>query len=560
MMRRLFATPTLLIATTALAGCNLAPHYVRPALPVAPSWPVGDAYLAQSEAALPSVTYAQVFTDPRLQTIIRQALVNNRDLRVAAANIIAQRAQYRIQRADLFPTISANGEYSYSGGGNGARATATSSSASGSGTGTTGTGTTGTGTTGTGTTGGTTGTGTTGTGTAGTTGTGTSAGSVVSSSSGSAFSADIGTTAFEIDLFGRVRSLTNAALNRYFETEAAARATRLTLVANIANGWLTYAADRSLLKIATDTEQSAERTVKLTDAQLQGGIAPRTNLREAQQTLYTAQSSLALQKTALAQDINGLQLLVGASVDPKLLPGSIEEAIGTVATLPAGLDSTILLRRPDVVEAEYELRATNAQIGAARAALFPRLTLTGLAGFASTALSTLFTGGAFTYSVAPSLSYPIFQAGAARAGVTYSKAERDSALATYEKSIQTAFEETANALARLGTISDQLGADRNNVVAALDAYQLTDASFRGGVGTFLDALVAQRTLFTAQQTLVATQLTAAQNRVTLYQVLGGDSTLETTANGPAPVTATGAPRTDYPQPSPTPTPTPTPAR
>ena len=557
MMRRLLAKPALLIATTALAGCNLAPHYERPALPVAPSWPVGNAYLVQSEAALPTVTYAQVFTDPRLQAIIREALVNNRDLRVAAANIVAERAQYRIQRASLFPTINANGEYSFSGGGNGARATATSSTAGGTGTGTGTTGTTGTGTTGTGTSGtgtGMTGTGTSGTGT-GTTGTGTNSGTVVSSSSGgSAFSADIGTTAFEIDLFGRVRSLTGAALNRYFETEAAARATRLTLVAEIANDWLTYAADQSLLKLATDTEASARRSVTLTNARLQGGIAPRTDLRQAQQVLFTAEANLAQQKTALAQDVNGLQLLVGAAVDPTLLPASIDEAIGTVATLPAGIDSTILLRRPDVVEAEYDLRAANAQIGAARAALFPKLTLTGLLGFASTALSSLFTGGAFSYSVAPSLSYSIFQAGAARAGVTYSKAQRDAALATYEKTIQTAFEETANALARLGTIADQLRANRNSVMAAADAYKLTDASYRGGVGTFLDSLDSQRTLYSAQQSLVATQLVAAQNRVTVYQVLGGDSTLETTAAGPRPVTATGTPRTDGPQPSPTPTP------
>ena len=545
MMRRLLAKPALIVATTALAGCSLAPHYERPALPVASSWPVGDAYLAQSEAALPAVGYAQVFTDPRLQAIIRQALVNNRDLRVAAANIVAQRAQYRIQRANLFPTISADGSYSYSGGGNGARSTASRSTTGGTNTGTTGNGNTGTGTTGTTGTG-ATGTGTTGTGTAGTSGAGITSGGVTSSSSGSAFSADIGTTAFEIDLFGRVRSLTGAALNRYFETEAAARATRLTLVAEIANGWLTYAADQSLLKLATDTAASAQRSVKLTDARLQGGIAPRTDLRQAQQVLFTAQANLALQKTALAQDVNGLQLLVGAQVDAALLPTSIDEAIATVATLPAGLDSTILLRRPDVVEAEYELRATNAQIGAARAALFPRLTLTGLLGFASTALSTLFTGGAFSYSVAPSLSYPIFQAGAARAGVTYSQAQRDAALATYEKAIQTAFEETANALARLGTISDQLGANRNSVVAAADAYKLTDASYRGGVGTFLDSLDSQRTLYAAQQTLVSTQLTAGQNRVTLYQVLGGDSTLDATAAGPKPVTASGAPRTDDP--------------
>ena len=519
----------VLIAATALAGCSLAPKYARTELPVPPSWPVGDSYLRQSEATLPAITYAQVFRDPRLQAIIVQALANNRDLRIAAANIAAARAQYRIQRADLLPQVDASGRYSYSGGGNGARSTATS----GAGTGGTGTGGTGTGTGGTGTG---TGVGTGGTGTGGTV--------VSSSNSNSSFSVDLGSTAFELDLFGRIRSLTGAALNRYFQTEAAARATRLTLVGDIANAWLTYAADQSLLKIAQDTAASAERSVTLTTARLRGGIAPRTDLRQAQQILFTAQSDLAEQRTALAQDVNALQLLVGAPVDPTLLPASIDQAFPTVATLPAGLDSGILLRRPDVVEAEYALRAANAEIGAARAELFPRVSLTGLLGFASNALSSLFTGGAFNYSVAPSVSYPIFRAGAGVAGVAYSKAQRDAALATYERSIQTAFQETADALARAGTLDDQLRANRNFAEAAADTYRLTEARYRGGIDTFLSSLDAQRSLYTAQRTLVATQLIGGQNRVSLYRVLGGDSTLEATADGPQSVTANGLPRTE----------------
>ncbi|MES3091766.1 efflux transporter outer membrane subunit [Sphingomonas aerolata] len=509
----------ILAASTALASCSLAPKYVRPELPTPVSWPVGDAYLRQSEAALPAFTYRDVFRDPRLQQIIVQALANNRDLRVAAANIAATRAQYRIQRADLLPQIDASGRYSYSGGGNGARSTATSNTGTGTGTGGTGTGT-----------------GTGGTGTGGTV--------VSSSSSNSAFSVDLGTTAFELDLFGRIRSLTGAALNRYFETEAAARATRLTLVGDIADAWLTYASDQSLLKIAQDTVASSQRSVTLTQARLRGGVAPRTDLRQAQQILFTAQSDLATQKTALAQDINALQLLVGAPVDAALLPASIEQALPTVATLPAGLDSGILLRRPDVVQAEYELRATNAEIGAARAELFPRVSLTGLLGFASSALTSLFSGGAFNYSVAPSISYPIFRAGAGVANVEYTKAQRDAALATYEKSIQTAFQETADALARQGTIADQLAANVNFAAAAQDTYRLSDARYRGGIDTFLSSLDAQRSLYTAQRNLVATQLVGASNRVTLYRVLGGDSTLEATANGPRPVTATGTPRTE----------------
>ncbi len=541
MMRSLIL---ILAASTALAGCSLAPKYARTELPVPPSWPVGDAYLRQSEAALPAITYRDVFRDPRLQQIITQALANNRNLRVAAANIAATRAQYRIQRADLFPQIDASGRYSYSGGGNGARSTATSGGGTGTGgTGGTGTGGTGTGGTGTGTGGtGTGGTGTGGIGTGGTGGTGAGGTVISSSNSNSAFSVDLGTTAFELDLFGRIRSLTGAALDRYFATEAAARATRLTLVGDIADAWLTYASDRSLLKIAQDTVTSSQRSVTLTNARLRGGVSPRTDLRQAQQILYTAQADLAAQRTALAQDVNALQLLVGAPVDAALLPVSIEQALPTVATLPAGLDSGILLRRPDVVQAEYELRATNGEIGAARAQLFPRISLTGLVGFASTALSSLFSGGAFNYSVAPSVSYPIFQAGAGIANVAFTRAQRDAALATYELSIQTAFQETADALARQGTIADQLQANQNFANAALDTFRLSDARYRGGIDTFLNSLDAQRSLYTAQRNLVATQLVGASNRVTLYRVLGGDSTLEATASGPQPVTQGGAPR------------------
>ncbi|MCP8889374.1 efflux transporter outer membrane subunit [Sphingomonas faeni] len=520
----------ILAASTALAGCSLAPKYARTELPVPPSLPVGDAYLRQSEATLPAITYRDVFRDPRLQQIIVQALANNRDLRVAAANIAATRAQYRIQRADLLPQIDGTGRYTYSGGGNGTRNTATSGTGGNTGTGTGGTGT---------------GTGGTGTGTGGVgTGTGSTGSVVSSSSSNSAFSVDLGTTAFELDLFGRIRSLTGAALDRYFSTEAAARATRLTLVGDIADAWLTYASDRSLLKIAQDTVASSQRSVTLTNARLRGGVAPRTDLRQAQQILFTAQSDLAQQRTALAQDVNALQLLVGAPVDAALLPESIEQALPTVATLPAGLDSSILLRRPDVVQSEYELRATNAEIGAARAELFPRISLTGILGFASTSLTSLFSGGAFNYSVAPSVSYPIFRAGAGIAGVAYSKAQRDAALATYEKTIQTAFQETADALARQGTIADQLKANQNFSAAAQDTYRLTDARYRGGIDTFLSSLDAQRSLYTAQRNLVATQLVSASNRVTLYRVLGGDSTLEATANGPQPVTQSGAPRAE----------------
>ena len=475
-----------LLTSAALSACSLAPKYVQPDLPVPPSWPVGDSYLRQSEAALPSVSYRDIFRDARLQRIVEQALVNNRDLRVAAANIAAARAQYRIQRAQLLPEVDANGSAtrSYSGGGN--------TNANGI----------------------------------------TPAGGTRTN-----FNTDLGITAFEMDLFGRLRSLSTAAQNRYFATEAAARATRLTLVGDIATAWATYGADKSLLKIAQDTMTSAGESVRLTKARLDGGIAPRTDLDQAQLVLAQAQSDLAEQTTALAQDVNALQLLVGAPVDPALLPNDIEDASRNLAELPAGLDSGILLRRPDVLQAEYELRATNAEIGAARAELFPRISLTAVLGFASNALGSLFTGGAFNYSVAPSASYPIFRAGAGRANVRFSEAQRDAALATYEKSIQTAFQEVSDALARRGTITAQTRAARSLAAAATDNYLLSDARYRGGIDTFLQSLDAQRSLYSARRSLVATQLTAASNLVNLYRVLGGDALLEASPAGPVPVAA-----------------------
>lgn len=470
----------ILILVALSAGCSMAPKYVRPAEPVPPSWPVGDAYLKRSEVTLPTLSYRDIFVDTRLQQIIEQALVNNRDIRVAAANIASARAQYRINRADIFPQVNASAGYAYSDNGSGGQGATNGFS-----------------------------------------------------TSSSRYTADVGTTAFELDLFGRLRSLSDAALQRFFATEAAARSTRLTLVGDIADAWLTYAADQSLLRIAQDTAASAERSVKLTRLRLEGGIAPRTDLRQAEQILATAQSDLAEQRTALAQDINALQLLVGAPLDVALLPSRIEDVAQSVREIPAGVDSGILLRRPDVIQAEYELRAANAEIGAARAALFPRLSLTGLAGLASSALSSLFTGGAFNYSVGADASYSIFSAGGLRAGVQQSKAQRDAALATYEKAIQAAFREVSDGLARRGTIADQLRADRASVDAARDTFSLTEQRYRGGIDTFLSSLDAQRSLYSAQRGYVATQLVGASNLVTLYRALGGGALVANDGATPA---------------------------
>ncbi len=508
-----------LLAAALLGACSLDPHYRRPAPAIPPSWPVGDAYLAQSEAALPSLDWRTVFRDPHLQAIIARALVTNQDLAIAAANIESARALYRVQRAQLLPQVDADARVTTSNG----LLTSSTGGTAGVVTGTGGTGTgTGTGGTGTGTGGAGTGTGT-GTGTTGTTGT---VGTTGSGGTRTVYSTQLAVTAFELDLFGKLHSLARAQFQQYLGTEAAARATRLTLVADIANAYLTLAADRSLLAIAVDTEASAQKTVDLTRARLTGGVAPRTDLRQAETTLYQAQADRANQTTLVAQDRNALELLVGGAVADTDLPSSIE-AVGTeIAAVPAGLDSRILLRRPDVVEAEYTLRAANARIGAARANFFPTISLTAAAGLASTALSSLFTGGAFSWSVAPSAALPIFDGGANRGNLAYARAQRDLAVAQYQKAVQTAFREVADALARRGTVEAQVTAQTSLERAAADADQLENARFRGGVDPYLNVLVTQRTLYTARQTLAQAELLRGQSLVTLYQTLGGDQTLD----------------------------------
>ena len=433
-------------------------------LPVPPSWPAGDPSLLHSEAPLPAVTYRDVFRDPRLQTLIVQALANNRDLRVAAANIASARAQVWITRASQLPQLDAAGRVTVTG-------------------------------------------------------------------DADNYALGLSIPSFEIDLFGRLRSLTRADQQRLVATEAGARAVRLALVGDIADAWLAYAADSSLLGIAADTAASAEKSVRLTKARLDGGIAPKTDLLQAQQVLETAKLDLARQRSLKAQDVNLLQLLVGAPINPANLPASIEQAAATIAPLPAGLDSRVLLRRPDVVQAEFELRAANAEIGAARAAMFPTISLTGLLGLASSTLSGLFSGGSFAWSAGANATYPIFRAGAGRARVAQTEAQRNAALASYEKAIQAAFREVADALADRGTMAEQLRASGANVAASAETLRLVNARYRGGIDPYLTTLDAQRSLYAAQRGRVVVARSQANNAVALYRALGADSFI---AQGPFP--------------------------
>ncbi|MEO5586552.1 MAG: efflux transporter outer membrane subunit [Novosphingobium sp.] len=458
MRAALLAAPLL---AASLAGCSMEPKYTRTELPVPASWPVGDAYLRQSEAALPSYRWQDVFGDPRLQAVIAQALANNQDLAVAAANIAAARAQFKIQRAELLPELGLGAGLGRSGGGAGGDS--------------------------------------------------------------NNFSLDLGFSGYELDLFGRVRAATKAAQNRYFATEAGARATRLSLVSDVAGAWLAYAADTSLLRIAENTAAVARQSVALTRTRLDGGIAPRTDVRQAEITLHTAEADIAAQTTAVAQDLNALQLLVGAPILPANLPGTIDEAGARLSAVPAGLDSTILLRRPDVIQAEWQLRAANAEIGAARAALFPRISLTTLLGFAAPGLGSLFDGGNFSYQAGASANYPIFRAGAGKANVALSEAQRDAALASYRKAIQSAFADVADTLARRGTIDSQLAAARAGREAAADNANLAELRYRGGIASFLESLTAQQALYNAERSLANVQRLRAINLVALYRSLGGEA-------------------------------------
>jgi multidrug efflux system outer membrane protein len=472
-MRKFLA---ILVSGAALAGCTLEPHYVRPTPAVPQTWPVGGAYPAANAPALPSVNYRDIFQDPHLQAIIARAIANNQDLQIAMANVTIARSQYRVQRAQLLPKITLTGGANENHGG----AAVVQPD-----------------------------------------GVITRQGQTARS-----YQEDIGFSAFELDLFGRLRSLSHAAQQQYLASEAGVHAARLTLVAETAAAYLTLATDRSLLTVASETVASAQKSVDLTRARLNGGIAPRTDLRQAETVLDQANSDVADLTTIVAQDRNALELLVGARVADADLPASIESVDGLLSEVPAGLDSHILLRRPDVVEAEYKLRAANAQIGAARANFFPTIDLTALSGAASPALVALFNGRNFNWRLSGLASETIFAGGANIANLALTHGQRDLALAQYQQAIQTAFREVADALARRGTINDQMDAQNALVAAALDEYQLEDARYREGIDPFLSSLTAQRTLYAARRTLASTRLIKADNLVTLYRTLGGDQLID----------------------------------
>lgn len=469
--------PLLLAAALALlTDCTLEPSYHRPASPV-PALEAG----AQGGAAAADIGWREFFPDPQLQRLIALALANNRDLRVAVLNVASAQAQYRIQRAPLFPTIDASAEEQVQE--IPLRVLESEFPSS----------------------------------------TGSATGSAAPSGGITVRTYDVGVgfTSYELDLFGRIRSLSHAALQQYFSSGETQRSVQLTLVAEVATAYLTVLADQTLLDITRETLKSQEESYALTQRMFSAGTTTELALRQARSTVDTARANLALYNRQLAQDRDALQLLLGAPIPEDIDISRGLDRGAVVADLEEGIPSDVLLHRPDVLAAEHQLQAANAQIGAARAAFLPSISLTGSFGTESPQLSGLFKGGSRAWTFSPQISVPIFTGGANVANLQATRLARDTAVAQYEKAIQTAFREVADALVARGTLDDQLVAQQALVTDSDAAYRLADMRYRGGVDSYLSALDAQRTLYSAQQQLQSVRLVRLQNLVTLYKALGG---------------------------------------
>ena len=456
------------LAATTLGACTtLIPGFERPAAPVPASFPQA-APTAGSAVAPPadSIAWRDYFADERLREVIALALDNNRDLRVAALNIERARAQYGIQRADLFPSIAVSGGQSAQ------RVPADLSSTQ-------------------------------------------------QADINRQYSANLGFASYELDFFGRVRSLEEQALQTYLGTEEARRSAQISLVAEVANAWLRLAADRERLALAQRTQHTRQESLDLVRRSFELGAVSALDVHQADTLLQSARADAARFETVVAQDQNALAQLVGAGVPATLLPDGLERAVAAVAELPAGVPSEVLTRRPDILQAERALLAANASIGAARAAFFPRITLTATAGTASSTLDGLFDGGSGAWSFVPQLRLPIFEAGRLQASLDLAEIQRDINVAQYEKAIQSAFREVADALAERATMTERIDARRKQVAATQESLKLSDARYRGGVDSYLSLLDAQRSLYAAELELIGVRFSEATNRVELYKALGG---------------------------------------
>lgn len=458
---------TLLVST----GCtSMAPRYARPLAPVPDAWPGGPASKEGSGAsaarAAADTPWKEFFVEERLQQLIALALENNRDLRVALLTIEKSRVQYQIQGSALFPKIDA------SAGGNFQRVPEDFSGS----------------------------------------------GQAVTLHQ---YSLGVGVSSYELDLFGRVASLKDQALEQYLATEQARRSVQISLVSQVAAAYLTLAADRERLQLARETLANQRSSFELTRVRFEAGVSSALDLNQARTVLDAARVDIARYTSLVAQDENSLNFLVGSPVPAGLLPQALSDHLTALQEIAPGLPSDVLLRRPDILQAESRLKGANASIGAARAALFPRITLVSSAGLGSNELNGLVGGGSTSWKFAPGISLPIFDGGGTRANLKAAQVERDIAVAQYEKAIQTAFREVADALAQRGTIDDQLAAQQSLADATAESRRLSQARYDRGVDSYLAVLDSQRALYAARQSLITTRLSRLAILATLYKVLGG---------------------------------------
>lgn len=463
------------LALTTLTGCSLAPGYVRPTPPVSAQWPASSGTdftdtatpATGKKADTAEIGWREMFRSHRLQSLIEAALTNNRDLRIATLNIEVARNTYRIQRADLLPSLDASGNY-----------TRQRLSESTSGTG--------------------------------------------KPDVTSTYAVDIGATAYEMDLFGRVRNLSSSAMNKYLATEEGRKAAQTALVAEVANAYLTYLADVELLQLTENTLSTRQKAHDLIRRSFDLGSKSRLDVAQSSMLVEAARASRAQYQRQVEQDKNALTLLVGKEIDPALLEPEKLAQVQVMETLPAGIPAVVLLERPDIRQAEYALKAENANIGAARAAFFPSINLTGSAGYASTSLSDLFVAGSSSvWSFAPKVNLPIFQVGRLRSNLKLAENNRDIALAQYEKAIQTAFREVADALVARATYTEQLQAQRTLVRESEQAETITKARYLHGIDSHFALLDAERSLYEAQQNEILVHQQSLSNLIGLYKALGG---------------------------------------
>jgi outer membrane protein, multidrug efflux system len=447
-----------LVLAAALAGCSFMPTYERPAAPVAEAWG-GNTPLVEASGGA-DLGWQAFVTDARLRDLITLTLANNRDLRVATLNIEQVRAQYQIRRADQLPTVNlaASGNRQP-----------------------------------------------------------TSSGGISSS-----YTVGLAMASWELDFFGRVASLKEAALAQYLASEEARRAVQTSLVASVASTWASLLTSDALLATTRQTLRTRQDSLRLTKLRFDNGATSALDLRQAESLSAAAEVALAQQQRQRALDLNALTLLVGQSIpDALVAPSEAPNGASLFQAVPAGLPSDLLTRRADIRQAEQQLIAANANIGAARAAFFPRISLTAGLGTVSNELSGLFKNGSWGFSLAPQAVLPLFDAGRNQAGLDSANAGREIAVAQYEKAIQVAFREVADALAGRATLVDQVRAQQAQATAEAERFRLADLRYRNGVASYLDVLDAQRALFGTQQALMQGQLAVQQNQVALYRALGG---------------------------------------